>query len=173
MFGKLLGGAASLLGWVGGAALLLMMLHITADVTARYLFNSPLHGTVEIVPTYYMVATVFLPLALIEKMNGHISVELISQHLPRRAQEIQIGVVALLSAAYFAAFTWQTWGDALKKFAVKEVSLGSIAITVWPTRFYVPIGCGLIALMLVFKAIQLFRGDSSVLEQGSETELRE
>ncbi len=170
---KVLEGAADLLTWIGGVALLLMMLHITADVTARFLFNSPLHGTVEIVPTYYMVAAVFLPLAMIERLNAHIVVELVSQHLPRRAQEIQIALVALVSAAYFGAFTWQTWGDAVQKYEVREMSLGNVAVTVWPTRFYVPIGCGLITVLLVYKAVRLFHGDNSVLNRGAHTELHE
>lgn len=173
MIGRALGGISDLLAWIGGAALILMMLHITAEVVGRYFFNSPLHGTVEIVPTYYMVATVFLPLALIEKLNGHIVVELVSKHFPERIQEIQIALVALLSAAYFGAFTWQTWGDAVQKFEVREVSLGNVAVTVWPTRFYVPIGCGMITILLVYKAIRLFRGDNSVLARSSHTEIEE
>lgn len=163
MIGRLLGGASTLLACIGGLGLVLMMLHITADVIARYVFNAPLHGTVEIVSAYYMVAVVFLPLAMIERVNGHIIVELLTQHFSRRAQEIGIGLVALLSAAYFGAFAWQTWGDALQKYAVGEEALGTVAVTVWPTRFYLPIGCGLITLVLVHKAVRLFAGDDSVL----------
>jgi TRAP-type C4-dicarboxylate transport system permease small subunit len=173
MINRALGGASQLLAWVGGVALILMMLHITAEVVGRYFFGTPLHGTVEIVPTYYMVAIVFLPLALIERLNAHIVVELLSKRFPERIQEMQIALVALLSAAYFGAFTWQTWGDALQKFAVREVSLGNVAVTVWPTRFYVPIGCGLITILLVYKAIRLLSGDNSVLARGAHTEIQE
>lgn len=173
MVGKVLGRASTLVAWVGGAALILMMLHIAAEVVARYVFNAPLHGTVEIVSAYYMVAVVFLPLAMIERSNGHIVVELVSQHLPRRAHSILIGIVALISAAYFTAFAWQTWGDALKKYAVGEEALGTVSITVWPTRFYLPIGCGLIALVLVHKAFRLFAGDESVLAHHKIAELQE
>lgn len=163
MFDKALGRLSDLLGVLAGLALVLMMLHITAEVVARYVFDSPLHGTVEIVSTYYMVAVVFLPLALIERVNGHIIVELLSKHFPQRTQEILIAVVALASALFFAAFAWQTWGDALKKFEIGEEALGTVSVTVWPTRFYIPIGCGLLVIVLVHKAIRLFRGDGSVL----------
>lgn len=173
MIGKILGGASTLLAWIGGVGLILMMLHIAAEVVARYVFNSPLHGTVEIVSAYYMVAVVFLPLAMIERANGHIIVELVSQHFPRRIQAVLIGVVALISALYFGAFTWQTWSDALNKFAVGEQALGTVAVTVWPTRFYLPIGCGLIALVLVHKAFRLFAGDATVLARHEAAELQE
>lgn len=163
MFDKVLGRVSDLLGVLGGVALVLMMLHITAEVIARYVFSSPLHGSVEIVSAYYMVGVVFLPLALIERVNGHIVVELLSKHFPQRAQEILIAVVSLASAMFFAAFAWQTWGDALKKYEIGEQALGTVAVTVWPTRFYIPVSCALLALVLVHKAVQLIRGDNSSL----------
>jgi TRAP-type C4-dicarboxylate transport system permease small subunit len=150
-----------------------MMLHITVDVLCRYLFALSLHGTVEIVSTYYIVAVVFLPLALVERLNAHIVVELLSQHLPRRAGELLIAGVALISAAYFGAFTWQTWGDAVQKFRVGEVILGTVPVTVWPTRFYLPIGCGLITLVLVYKSWRLLLGDNSVLRPTASAEIHE
>lgn len=164
MFDRLLARTSDVLGVLAGAALVLMMLHITAEVIARYVFASPLHGTVEIVSTYYMVAVVFLPLALIERVNGHIIVELLSKHFPARAQELLIAVVALVSAAFFLAFAWQTWGDALTKYEIGEQALGTVAVTVWPTRFYIPVGCALLGVVLIRKAILLYKGDNSVLQ---------
>ncbi len=125
-----------------------MVASLVYEVVARYVFNAPLHGTVEIVSSYYMVAVVFLPLAMIERLNGHIVVELVTQHLPRRGQDALIGIVALVSALYFATFAWRTWGDALNKYAVGESALGTVQVTIWPTRFYLPIGCGRAILVL-------------------------
>ena len=158
---------SDILAFAGGAAVVMMMVHVCADVIAKYAFNMPIRGTLEIVSNYYMVAVVFLPLALIELRNGHIVVELVSQHFPARVQEWQIGLVALVSAAYFGAFAWRTWNDALQKMAVGEVSLGNVPVTVWPTRFYLPIGCALITLVLIHKAIRLFIGDNSVIVRES------
>lgn len=165
MVKRVLDGASGVLAFVAGAALILMMLHITVDVTLRYLFSAPLRATIEVVSTYYMVAVVFLPLALVEQLNAHIVVELISQHFPRRAHEILIAVVSIFAGLYFGAFAWQTWGDALQKMAVGEVTLGTTSVTVWPTRFYLPFGCGLITLLLFYKAFRLLVGDNSVLER--------
>lgn len=173
MIGRILAGASTVLAWIAGVALILMMLHIAADVVARYIFNAPLHGTVEIVSAYYMVAVVFLPLAMIERSNGHIVVELVTQHLPRRGQDVLIGIIALASALYFGAFTWRTWGDALNKYAVGESALGTVQVTVWPTRFYLPIGCGLITIVLLHKAFRLFARDDSVLARPETTRLPE
>ena len=170
MVRKLIHGASNLLALVAGAALILMMLHIALDVLLRWAFNTSLSGTLEIVATYYMVAVVFLPLALVERMNAHISVELMTQHLPRRPQTLLLAAVSLVSAAYFAAFAWQTWGDALQKYRVGEVMLGNVPVTVWPTRFYVPVGCGMIVVILVYKAVRLMVGDRAVLDRPGHAE---
>lgn len=162
--------ATNLLALIAGAILILMMLHITAEVACRYLFALPFHDTIEIVSTYYIVAIVFLPLALVERLNAHIVVELVTQRLPRRPQELLIACVGLASAGYFGAFAWRTWQDAVQKYAVGEVTLGTTAITVWPTRFYLPIGCGLITLLLIYKSIRLFMDDTSVLAKADDFE---
>lgn len=168
MLRKGLFGVSDLLGAVGCLFIILMMLHIVVDVGLRAL-HIPLQATIEIVQAWYMIPIAFLPLAYVEKVNGHIVVELLSQHLSIRTQEILIACVSLISAAYFGAFTRVTWHDALNKFKFKEMALGDVAIYVWPTRFFLPIGCGLITLFLIYKAICLFRGDPSLLAKHATT----
>jgi TRAP-type C4-dicarboxylate transport system permease small subunit len=104
-------------------------------------------------------------MAIVERLDANIVVELVAQHLPRRVSEVMIATVAVLSALYFSAFTWRTWEDALQKFDVGEIALGNSQIIVWPTRFYVPIGCGLLVLVLLHKAWRLYAGDRSVLPE--------
>jgi len=168
MVKRFLDGASNLLGLVAGCAVVLMMLHINLDVAMRYIFSAPFANTIEIVSTYYIVAIVFLPFALVERLNANIVVEILAQHLPRRTSEILIGIVAIVAAAYFSAFTWVSWHDAVQKFQVGEIALGNSQITVWPTRFYLPIGGGLLVLMLLYKAYRLFAGDNSVLAHAQD-----
>ncbi|MEZ5818512.1 MAG: TRAP transporter small permease [Hyphomicrobiaceae bacterium] len=170
---RLLTGAANLFALVSGAALILMMLHINLDVAMRYIFSAPFANTIEIVSTYYIVAIVFLPLAIVEVLNAHIVVEILAQHLPKRVCELLIAFVACLSAIYFAMFTLRSFEDALQKYNVGEVALGNSQITVWPTRFYLPLGCGLLTLVLIHKAWRLFAGDSTVLAETEERQLVE
>ena len=51
-----------------------MAVHVIADVSARYLFNQPLPGTIEIVSLYYMVAVIYLPVAYVQSRRQHIVV---------------------------------------------------------------------------------------------------
>ena len=49
---------------VGAICVVLMMLHVTADVVGRYLFNAPLPGTTVWVANYYMIIIVFLAIGV-------------------------------------------------------------------------------------------------------------
>ena len=168
MLKKILGGASNLFALVAGGAVILMMLHINLDVAMRYIFSAPFANTIEIVSTYYIVAIVFLPFALVEWTNANIVVELLAQHLPRRLAELLIAAMGIVSAAYFACLTWTSWHDAVGKYEVGEVALGNSQITVWPTRFYLPLGCGLLVIVLLYKSWRLFAGDNSVLAEKSD-----
>ncbi len=59
---------------IAAAGALVMMLHICAEVVSRNLFGAPIPATVEIVSQYYMVVPAFLPLALLERRRGMVSV---------------------------------------------------------------------------------------------------
>ena len=65
------------------AILLGLMTVLTfVNVILRYVFNAPLNGTILFVSTFYMVAIAFLPLALVEQGDNHISVELLFDRFP-------------------------------------------------------------------------------------------
>ena len=59
-----------------------------------------------------------------------------------------------LSAVFYGLLTWQTWIDAVEKFMVGERSMGMAALTIWPGRFFLPLGAGLMVLLLLAKLIQ-------------------
>jgi TRAP-type C4-dicarboxylate transport system permease small subunit len=104
----------------------------------------------------------------VERRNANIVVELVAQHLPRRAAELLIACVALVAAVYFSALTWRTGKDAILKYNIGEIVLGNSQLTVWPARFNLPIGCGLLVLMLRYKAWRLFVANSTVLAHTSD-----
>jgi TRAP-type C4-dicarboxylate transport system permease small subunit len=146
--------AAAGLNLVAAAALIAMLVHINLDVLGRYLFNAPLPMTIEIVSTYYMVEVVFLPLASVEWRDGHITVDVLARLFGGRAERILFAAVAVLSAAYFAALAWRSALTAIDKFRIGEFAMGTAVLVTWPTRFLVPLGCGLIALVLLLKAVR-------------------
>lgn len=115
-----------------------------------------------------MIAVVFLPLAAVEGKNGHIAVEILAQRLGEGGQRILIAFVSLFSSIFYALLTWRSWIEAVEKAHVGEVYSGSLNLAIWPPRFLMPIGCGLITIVLLWKAYRLLSGDSSPLKTDSE-----
>jgi TRAP-type C4-dicarboxylate transport system permease small subunit len=148
---------------LGRLVLLGTMLHVTLDVILRFVINQPLAGTVEISAYWSMVALVFLPLAAVECRNGHIAVEIVAQHLGERAQRLLIGVVCLASALFYALLAWRTGHEAIEKMRIGEKYSSAMELPIWPPRFLLPLGCGLLVLVLVVKAARLLGGDDEPL----------
>ena len=164
---RILGRTIDLTMVVGAAVVALMMLHITLDVVAKYVFRLPMPGTITVVSNYYMIIVAFLPLAFTERRNGHISVEVLTTHFPGRAQRILNLLVMLASACVFAALGWQALVEAGRAHAVGsfEIEQGQ-KLLIWPARYLLPVGCWLMTLTLLAKIwIGLVRGPRQGLNE--------
>ena len=142
---------------LGGICLIFMMLHIALDVALKYVFNSPIEGTLEIVSYYYMVGVVFLPLAMTELRHEHINVDLFVQMLPHRISSFFYAFGCLVSLVFFSVLAYQTYQDAWHAYSVTEVMMGSIYVTIWPARWILPISFTVIVLAIVVHAIKALR----------------
>lgn len=139
----------------GGSGIVILMLLATAGAIGRKL-GHPVPCSLEASETI-MFASVFLGMAYVALQDGHINVTLFTQRLSTRAQTILDTVVLLLSAAVFGLLTWSSWGLAWKWFLIREVRLGAFPWPIWPFRFLFVVGMGLIALQLIFSAVNLIR----------------
>ncbi len=144
-----LSGLSSLVATV---ALLLLVLQITVDVTARTIFDFPLHGTVLFISLFYMPAIVFLPLARTEENDAHISVDVVYLLLPKWGKRCAHTFALLVSTVVIAAMTIRTWQVAMQKYQVGSFEMdGAVRFTTWPSYFALPIGFGLMVLVLLYK----------------------
>ncbi len=144
---------------VGAVAVVLMMLQIVADVASKNLLAWPLPLTSIFVANYYMVIAAFLPLALTEKLARHISVEVVFRHLSARWQAWLGGAVCLFGGIVAAAIAWELWFEAMKRARVGTFIVEqSIAMPIWPTYFVLPLGFGLLALVLFYRVLVLVTG---------------
>lgn len=163
--GRFLSKITNLMTVIGGLAIAFMMLHITFDVASRFLFNSPMPGTISIVSYYYMVIAVFIPLAFAEQKNAHISVEVITARLPMWMQAQLERLSLLLSITIFSLLTIRTWEEAEKKRIYgATVVQGSDSISIWITYYVLPIGCGLMAIVALYKLLNSCLGTKSGLD---------
>ena len=139
----------------GGSGIVILMLLATAGAIGRKL-GHPVPCSLEASETI-MFASVFLGMAYVALQGGHINVTLFTQRLSTRTQTVLDTVVLLLSAAVFGLLTWSSWGLAWKWFLIREVRLGAFPWPIWPFRFLFVVGMGLIALQLIFSAVNLIR----------------
>ncbi len=152
--GRALEVCADLLSQVGGIVIVVMMVHITADVALKELFSSPIDGTLEITAVYYMVALVFLPLAQVTMGEGHIKVELFTRRMSSRGIVRLETVIAIVAALYVGAMAVGGVYEALYRTGIKDtLETAGGTLEVWPSRWIVPVGAGLMALCLLYDAL--------------------
>lgn len=170
---KRLGGLISRLNrgaiWLGIVVLLLMIVNVSADVGLRFLFNSPLPGTILFVTVVFMIPIVFLPLAAIEEGDGHITVELIYDYLARPLQWLLRLLSYVISIAVFSLLAIRTGQEAVRKFEIAAFAMeAGIRIPTWPSYFVLPVGFGLILLVLVYKLVCHLTANPSSFDQFTE-----
>ncbi len=149
---------ASVLAYTAGLSLVLMMVHVTLDVVFKYFFKLPIPGTAEVVAAYYMIGTVFLPLAYIEVHNRPIVVELLYDRLPLGLQRPLDVLTTLLSIAFYAFLAWQSIKIALTALENREYIDGLWKVVVWPSRFLIPLGLLAACAALALRFIALLTG---------------
>lgn len=150
--GRIVAQIIRLTTWLGMLAVVLMMMQITIDVAGKFLFNAPIPATIALVSNYYMVIIAFVPLALVETRNGHISVEVATEFLPRPMQRHLYSWTYLFSATVFGAFAYRSWEEAERarnsgSFIVEH----SVKILTWPSYYLLPIGAGLMTVVLIYR----------------------
>lgn len=152
---------------VGAIAVALMMVHISADVVAKYIIGEPMPGTITVVSNYYMIVVAFLPLAFTERRNGHISVEVLVEHFPLGVQRWLNVLAMAISAVVLGFMTWQSFIDAERARAIGTFEIEQdMKLLIWPARYLLPLGCALMTLTLVAKiALAVVRGPRQDLKE--------
>lgn len=154
---RILDRIANALMFVGGVAVTLMMLHIGADVIGKYFFNYPIPATLEVVAWYYMVATIFLPVAYIQLHQKHLMVELFTRAMPPRPMALLEGLVCLLGFAYVATLVVLTFEGAMvetENGAAHDVTY--FDLPVWPSRWFLPAALLVMAIIMALQATRNF-----------------
>jgi TRAP-type C4-dicarboxylate transport system permease small subunit len=150
---------AQLLALVGAIGVILMMLHVGADILARNLMGRPIPATNEIVSRYYMVLIAFLPLAWVEQRRGMVAVELINGLLGPKGVRLSDLLVAVLACAIYGVLAYTTWQSAISGFRTgSSVIVLNFLLPVWPTHFLPPAGFGLAAGVVAIRALQIVTG---------------
>ena len=150
---------AAISAGIGGVCTILMMVQIVVDVLSRWIFGAPVTGTMEIVAVYYLVPMTFLPLAAIQFADQHIAVDLFVQLLPPTARRWLALAMSSVALVFTGWLTWLSFGEAFESFGIREViETGATVMIMWPSRFVVATGIGLMVVVLVVQVVQQLRG---------------
>jgi TRAP-type C4-dicarboxylate transport system permease small subunit len=150
---RLARGAARIALGLSAAALLASLAVIVYGVVRRYVFNTPVAWTDELVG-YLLVASVMLAAAEALFGGEHISVDIVTERLGPRGKRVTylIGLAAVAASGVLLVVE----GLGMVGFS-RQVGLrsnGDLALPLWIPQSLVPIG----ALLLLLAALAAFAG---------------
>jgi TRAP-type C4-dicarboxylate transport system permease small subunit len=150
---------------VSGGVVLLMAVQVTVDVVMRSMWNRPLPGTLDIISLVYMPILIALSLGYAERVREHITVSLLRDSMGpiwRRRQELVAGAasaVAVWLLLYYGYFR------AIQALEIRETSIGSVDVPVWPSTIVMTIGFAIFLLQL---GATLFRTATDPLDENEK-----
>jgi TRAP-type C4-dicarboxylate transport system permease small subunit len=149
-------------GFISAAAIALMMISTSVDVSSRYIFNNPIAGVFELNEVLLVIA-VFLTVAWTQESRGHTRVVLIMRRFSMR-NAIKLDTVCwVLCFIFLAVMGWQSAREALRSYEINEFRWGSVQMQIWWAKALVPTGCWLGCLQLVVDIWVNFRRLSGAL----------
>jgi len=138
--------------WIGGAALVILVLMTFANVLGRYLLRRPLTGAVEI-SQLFLVVTVFFGVAYTEVRKQHVTFDEIVIHFPRRLRAVTIGIMYFLVGMYALMTSWQETLLAISYMVPRIRVTDVLKIPIAPAMFVIAIGSLLWGIELLLNAL--------------------
>jgi len=137
---------------IGGAGgMVALMLLIVADVCLRYLFNSPIASSNELV-MFLMAVVVFSALSYTETVDGHVIIDLVVSRLPRRAKTALRAITSIISLALFALIAQQNIVRA-KALQAEGLTSSILHVPVYPFYLFAAFGCALLCVVLLIHVL--------------------
>lgn len=153
----------TLMHFMSGAALLVMLGLTVADITGRSAFNDPVRGTVELTQML-LVIVVFLALAHSEDLGDHITVDLLYARAGPRLKRFLEVVSDVLSVGVLLLLSYQ-----LLQFTLRQRRSGAetpvIEVDQWPFVLIAALGALGYALATAFKLVLRSLGEPTEAEE--------
>lgn len=145
--------AETVLVFLSGVALAVIMVVVVADVTMRYAFQRPLGWSYDLIGTYLMVCVFFFALSDTLHHHGHIAIDIFSPQLPRRFVHASLAVGYGVSALLLAVIAMQAWHRTSAAWNANNLISATVPWPTWPSYFMVVVGSALIALRCVMRTV--------------------
>ena len=161
-------------GLLGMWMLFVMALLVVADIISRELANESLPGVTEIV-YLGIVAVVFLSFAYTEEMSAHVKIEIFSDRLPPKGRTTLDILTWLVGASLMGLLAWLAGREAMESWEVREYIPSAIRVPIYPVKFAVCIGFGLLGFQFLANIVKKLIGETleeEKLSTGKEADER-
>jgi len=143
---------------IGGIGVMATMILVAVDVSFRF-FSRSVPGTTEIVSYFLMFAIGFLPIAMVERTDGMITLDAVYVMFGKRLKRASRIFAVAFSTVVYAALTWGTWIESMKQLrSGTYFDTTAYLLVVWPAYFIVPISLALATLVTLHRTIDLALG---------------
>lgn len=139
-----------------GILLLAMGINVTYGVVTRYVFHSPSIIAIEMTKIL-MIPALVLAVSYVQRNGRHLKVDFLSNRFPQTLQLI-ISEIAVPIMGLFVGYVlvWKGWESMeYSRSVIHELSFSVWEEPLWPVRLTIPIGYGLLCLVMIG---QLCRG---------------
>jgi TRAP-type mannitol/chloroaromatic compound transport system permease small subunit len=141
--------ASSLGLLVSGVLIMLMGVAVAYGATRRYFFGNPDQYSSE-ASTILSVAAAAIAIFGVQWLRQNIRVDFLASRFPQVVQGILIDIVCPALALFFTiVVAWHSWRASLYALRVGEISTSAWAVILWPVKMLVPVGFGLLCLVLL------------------------
>jgi TRAP-type mannitol/chloroaromatic compound transport system permease small subunit len=132
-----------------GFAILIMSLVYTYGSLKRYIFTSP-DPYAYLGVSILMLILALMPLAGVQMMRQHITVDFLGGHFPKVIQTIIKEILGpLMGLVFCIAIVYTSWNEAMYALQVSQHTIAAASIPTFPFKVLVPIFAGLICLVLI------------------------
>lgn len=138
---------ARALNLVGVCAIPLIAINVTADVIGRYFFNRPIPGALDL-SELLLVVVVCFALAYTASIREHMSVDVVTSRLGRRAEAILNVLTGLTGLAVLLLLTFYAALDGITTYR-SGLETSILHMPIYPFRFVVAIGFFALSLELI------------------------
>jgi len=149
--------------YCGGAVLAILMTVIIVDVTGRYVFNTPLDGSLDL-SIVLLVLAVSCAIGYGGRTGAHVTADMVTTVVGPRFEWVSGVLIKLLAAIMTAIWAWRLWVTGTTAARLGE-STQLLNIPFEPIYKALGVGIGLYSAVLVAEALVLAcRGEVPLLD---------
>lgn len=152
---RYVGHLTRVLFYIAAAGLVGMLVLIVADVVGIKVFAQPVRGGIEFV-TFFAVVTIAFAVPHTYERRGHVSVDFIVDHFPRRLRMPVDLLVAIFAAVLLGLLTWYGFKYARDLQASGEVSMTQ-KIPFYPFVYGMAVSFAATLLLILLDLVKIVR----------------